>query len=148
MIKKIYWYGFKRQLKELYYLLFAEGCISCSWDEFSVHFTGKKFGAERNYTKKLKWGKNENHLNSLINYLTEKGFLRDSENVLKHFNYVSNSAIKKNRNPRKQKRGEEFQFKLSRLFPASSGYRCKERLYYKARNKEPMNSVLNGLTQM
>ncbi len=141
---KIYWFCFKRQLKELYYLLFAEGYISSSWDEFSAHFTGKKFPIEKKYTKKLKWEKSKYTLTVLINYLFEKGFLKYSDNALRHFNNVSNPVSEKYR-PQNQKTAKEFQLKLNQLFPARSGYRCKERLYYKSRNKEPLRTVLKGL---
>jgi hypothetical protein len=39
----------------------------------------------------------------------------------------------------------EFKKKLDVLFPAETGYRCKQRLYYRARNITNLSVVLENL---
>lgn len=136
-MRKIFWYCFKRQCREFYELLSAYRLISCGIEEFMSHFTGKKFYDEEVKTgAKLKWYGDETMLNETAGYLAEKGFidieLGSSKAMEEHFSYSSTpAAISK-----------DFTESLTALFPASTGYRCKTRLYYKERNKKSMNAVL------
>ena len=101
------------------------------------HFTGKKFGIETDYSKKLKWNNDKKYLLQLTDHLSQKGFFDKSVNngmLKQHF-----STVDKNTKNTVSKR---FQSRLGLLFPAPSGYRCKERLFYKARNKMPQIIVL------
>lgn len=135
---KIYWFGFKRQLKELFYLLSFEDYISCHWDEFLSHFTGKKFRIDKKHKRKLAW-KKEGYLLILIsNHLLQKGFLiSDTMDFLKsHFENIPASCIKQYEKSKIKPAAKKLQSKLDCLFPAPSGYRCKERKYYRARNKD------------
>jgi hypothetical protein len=125
---KIYWYGFKRQLNEFYLLLRAEGIISCALDEFFSHFTGKKLAIEEDYTSKIKWHGNLASMEIVIDHLAAMRFLQKEDTELKVF--ASHFRITEDKINIKQ-----LQKNLELLFPATSGYRCKERLFYKARNK-------------
>lgn len=130
--RRIYWYCFKRQLVELYYLLYSEKLVLCNIDEFTSHFTGKKWPEHPNkFSGKIKWNGEKSLLVSLINYLTEKGFIEGS--FSNHFNYGSDS---KHQNTRR------FINSLKQLFPEKTGYRCKTRLYYRERNKHTISMVL------
>ncbi len=125
---KIYWYGFKRQLQEFYRLLRSENIITCDIDEFFAHFTGKKLAIENDYTSKIKWNGTVDSMQTVINHLAEMRFLQKEDTELKVFqSHFSITQSKIN-----SKRLKE---NLQLLFPATSGYRCKERLFYKARNK-------------
>lgn len=136
MNNKIYWYCFKRQCREFYELLAIYKLISCSLDEFMSHFTGKKFyDDEIRIGEKIKWHGDEKLLNETFNYLAEMGFI-DKELVTtnameQHFKYadvpvvINKSLIKS----------------LKALFPETTGYRCKTRLYYKERNKKPFKVI-------
>lgn len=150
MQEKIFWYGFKRNLTELYYLLLAEKFISCDIDEFISHFTGKKFRIEINNKAKIAWHKENYFLVSVLHHLSEKGFLQNvfsSEGVsllIQHFEGLTkadfgNYIEVKNGPPLK-----ELQQKLECLFPETSGLRCKTRLYYKVRNKQSLRGVLKS----
>jgi hypothetical protein len=147
---KIYWYGFKRQLKELFYLLLFENYITCEWDEFLSHFTGKKFDQNqkfrinKKYNRKLIWNKEGYLLILITNHLLQKGFLiSDTLDFLKsHFQNIPVSALKQYEKNKNKPATKKLQSKLDCLFPAPSGYRCKERLYYRSRNLEPQNKVL------
>jgi hypothetical protein len=147
---KIYWYGFTRQLKELYYLLLYENYISCGWDDFFTHFTGKKFSETPAYSVKIKW-KGEMYLLALtINHLMEKGFLQFPQDevisVVKiHFTSINKGDFDKYEMYQNKHSAKKLKLKLEALFPATSGYRCKTRLFYKARNKQPQKSVLEKL---
>lgn len=128
---KIYWYGFKRQLHEFYHLLRSENVIICDVDEFFSHFTGKKLAIENDYSSKIKWQGSVESMQAVIHHLAEKRFLQGEDTELKvfksHFRVTAESNKTQQRSLRK---------KLELLFPATSGYRCKERLFYKARNKK------------
>ena len=136
-MKKIYWYCFKRQCREFYELLEIYKLISCSLDEFMSHFTGKKFYDEDiKIGEKLEWYGEETLLDETARYLAEKGFidkdLGSSIAMEEHFSYSNtNSPISK-----------KFLLSLKTLFPETTGYRCKTRLYYKERNKISMKAVL------
>lgn len=142
---KIFWYSFIRQLKELYFLLFTQKYISCGIDEFMSHFTGKKWKNEfQTSEKEIKWNSDKYLLILLINYLTEKGFLKTGSDLKKHFDNIGKSAVSeytKNKNTTKAKK---LRKKLETLFPETTGLRCKQRLYYRYRNKESMSSVLQN----
>lgn len=137
---KIYWYGFKRQLIEFYHLLLSQNLIDCDLDEFFPHFTGKKLAIEYDYTSKLKWLGNVDSIQLIIDHLTAKRFLQGEDTQLKtfksHFRIPADSVKPNNKRLLK---------KLEFLYPETSGYRCKERLFYKARNKIPLSKLLNEL---
>ena len=146
MQNKIYWYCFKRQLEELYYLLFFEKYISCDADEFISHFTGKKFRIGKNYSGKLLWNNEKYLLFVVFNHLIEKKFIdaKLTELLNKHFEgcaYPVNEEYKENIN---KTASLKLKKKMETLFPMETGYRCKLRLYYKARNKESIFSVLTN----
>ncbi|MEO8514627.1 MAG: hypothetical protein ABI543_13790 [Ignavibacteria bacterium] len=138
MNKKIYWYCFKRQCREFYELLAVYNLISCSLDEFMSHFTGKKFyDDEIKPGAKLIWYGDEKVLNETAMYLSEKGFidkeLNTSRAMERHFKYSDKPSVI----------SKKFPDKLKALFPETTGYRCKTRLYYKERNKKPIK-ILSG----
>jgi hypothetical protein len=144
MTNKIYWYGFTRQLKELFYLLRHEKLISCEWDEFFTHFTGKKFTLTQKPKTKLTWNGEKYLLAVITAHLIEKRFL-DSDNLKEHFENIKDSKneFEKNKNKPSSKK---LQKKLDYLFPATSGYRCKERLFYRGRNKQlKISAVVGGV---
>ncbi len=137
MNRKIYWYCFKRQCREFYELLVAYTLISCTLDEFLSHFTGKKFhDDEIKPGTKLIWYDDEKLLNDTARYLSEKGFIdkeHGSPNALEeHFSYSN----------RPNEVSRRYYSSLKALFPETTGYRCKTRLYYKERNRKSMNAVL------
>ena len=134
---KIYWYGFKRQLLEFYHLLRSENFIACDVDEFFSHFTGKKLAIEEDYNSKMKWQGNADSMQTIVRHLAEKRFLQGEDTELKVFK--SHFRVTGELNKTRQ---NYLQKKLELLFPATSGYRCKERLFYKARNKEESISKL------
>lgn len=146
MQNKIYWNGFKRQLVELYYLLLWEKCISCELDEFISHFTGKKFRLEMKYSGKLKWNSDPEVLTQLIKHLIDKRFLdknfvADYKNILtEHFADIAEPDIEMD--TENNSSAKAFKLKLDLLFPENSGYRCKERLFYKQRNQQRISEVL------
>ena len=137
---KIYWYGFKRQLHEFYFLLHSENIINCDVDEFLPHFTGKKLAIENDYTSKIKWHGSVESMQAVIGHLAEKRFLQREDTELRvfrsHFRVTGGSG--------KTRKGL-LRKKLGLLFPATSGYRCKERLFYKARNKDSLSKLLTEL---
>lgn len=146
---KIYWNGFTRQLKELYYLLLGEGYVSCSMDEFLKHFTGKKITDLGRPGGKLEWKKEKYMLVPLINHLVEKRFLDGTpeENIIifkEHIDSIPESVFKVYIENKNKTAAKDLRAKIEMLFPATSGYRCKERLYYKARNREPQREVLKN----
>ena len=136
-MKKIYWYGFKRQLIEFYNLLLSQNLIDCDIDEFLPHFTGKKFAIEEDYTSKIKWLGNADSIQLIIDHLTAKRFLQGEDTKLKifksHFRIPTDS---------KKTHLKLLQKKLEILYPETSGYRCKERLFYKARNRDSLTKLL------
>lgn len=136
---KIYWYGFKRQLNEFYLFLRSEGVISCAMDEFFSHFTGKKLAIEDDYTTKIKWHGNAASMQTVIDHLADMRFLQKEDTELKTFRtHFSVTEDKINTKLLKKK--------LQLLFPATSGYRCKERLFYKVRNKStPITKLFSDL---
>ena len=148
---KIYWNGFIRQLKELYYLLSFEKYITTGSIEFISHFTGKKWrDEERSYTGKIKWEKEKYLLILLIEHLLEKKFLNwGSPNecvfiLKKHFKDITNSDVKEYLVCENKPGAKKLKRKLNCLFPQNSGYRCKERIFYKIRNKEPESVILKN----
>ncbi len=95
------------------------------------HFTGKKFyDDEIIIGAKLLWYGDEKCLNATAMYLAEKGFidkeLGSSKTMEKHFNYSDKPTVI----------SKKFSESLKVLFPETTGYRCKTRLYYKERNKK------------
>ena len=145
---KIFWNGFIRQLKELYFLLYLEKYISCGIDEFLPHFTGKKWRDEtKSYKGKIKWLKEEYLFILLINHLIEKRFFNYTQwNLMpvlkKHFIPFSGTSFKLNKHYKSKPGAKELQRKLECLLPENTGLRCRERKYYKARNEEPVFAVL------
>lgn len=137
---KIYWYGFKRQLYEFYLLLRSQNIISCDVDEFFSHFTGKKLAIENDYNSKIKWQGGVESMQVIIDHLAEKRFLQNEDTELKVFRSHFRVTAELN----KTQLGL-LQKKLELLFPATSGYRCKERLFYKARNKDSLSKLLTEL---
>jgi hypothetical protein len=137
---KIYWYGFKRQLYEFYHLLSSENIISCGVDEFFSHFTGKKLAIENDYISKIKWQGGVESMQVIIHHLAEKRFLQQDDTELKVFKSHFRVTAKSNKMEQRLLRK-----KLELLFPATSGYSCKERLFYKARNKDSISKLLNDL---
>lgn len=137
MNKKIYWYCFKRQCRELYELLSANKLISCSKDEFMSHFTGKKFHDESIKTgARILWYGNEKLLNDIASYLAEKGFIEkemgSSHAFEDHFSYLDIPAVS----------SKKFLISLKTLFSETTGYRCKTRLYYKKRNRTALKEII------
>jgi len=131
MNKKIYWYCFKRQCREFYELLTIHKLISCSLDEFMSHFTGKKFyDDEIKIGAKIEWYGDVKVLSETATYLAEKGFIDKEPGSTKameeHFKYSDITNVT----------GKKFLISLKALFPETTGYRCKTRLYYKERNKK------------
>lgn len=149
MQNKIYWNGFKRQLIKLYYLLLWEKYISCELDDFMSHFTGKKFRVELKYNGKLEWNCDAGLLAHLVKHLTSKRFLdakftADHKNILStHFNGITAEDIDLD-TENITNAANDFQQKLDLLFPENSGYRCKERLFYKQRNLQRLTAVLKS----
>ncbi len=131
MNNKIYWYCFKRQCREFYDLLTLYKLISCDIDMFMSRFTGKKFYDEDILPGDIiKWQGSEKLLIETFLYLAEKGFIDDetftSSSIEKHFNCSNLLSIK----------SKKYFASLKALFPETTGYRCKTRLYYKERNKK------------
>lgn len=136
MNKKIYWYCFKRQCREFYELLTIYKLISCSLDEFMSHFTGKKFYDEEiTIGAKLVWNGDEKLLDETAMYLSEKGFIDkemgSSKAFEEHFEFSDTPA----------EINKKYPESLKALFPETTGYRCKTRLYYKERNKKSFKIV-------
>lgn len=150
MQNKIFWYGFKRNLAELYYLLIAEKFISCDIDEFISHFTGKKFRIEINSKAKINWLKEKYFLVSVLHHLSEKGFLKDifmdeGLSLLKlHFKGLTKADFVNHAEYNNNPSLKILKQKLECLFPEISGLRCKTRLFYKERNKQSLSSVLES----
>ncbi len=134
---KIYWYCFKQQLKELYDLLYFERFIECEIDEFISHFTGKKFIIDKKYSGKLTWGKETYLLQLVANHLTEKKFIDDADKLKKHFDDIPDSVWEQYNKNKNKSAAKRLQQKLDILFPAETGYRCRQRLYYRERNGMP-----------
>jgi hypothetical protein len=98
------------------------------------HFTGKKFyDDEIKIGAKLLWYGDEKLLNETASWLAEKGFidkeLGSSKAMEKHFKFSDKPTVI----------SKKFSVSLKALFPETTGYRCKTRLYYKERNKKPIN---------
>ena len=96
------------------------------------HFTGKKFYDEDIYMgDKVKWYGSEKLLSETFTYLTEMGFIdkdNDVSNAIEqHFKIVDTPFVL----------NDKYYESLKALFPETTGYRCKTRLYYKERNKKP-----------
>lgn len=148
MKNKIFWFGFKRNLTELYFLLRSEKFISCDEGEFLSHFTGKKFRVIEKSQGKVIWNGEAYLLIVVLHHLTDKGFLQitfdaNGASLLKeHFEGISYEDIEKFEKLKNSARAKKLRSKLESLFPESSGLRCKQRLYYKERNKESINKVL------
>ena len=95
------------------------------------HFTGKKFHDEEiDISAKLLWHGDETMLNDTARYLAEKGFidreLGSSKAMEEHFKYPDKPGVI----------NKEYYKSLCALFPETTGYRCKTRLFYKERNKK------------
>jgi hypothetical protein len=150
MLYKIFWFGFKRNLIELYYLLYSEKFISCDINEFLSHFTGKKFRVDEKSSGRIVW-KSEKYLLALVLYhLTGKGFLQktfDDEGITllkEHFEDFSQTDIEIYEKLKNNSESKSLQQKLDCLFPETSGLRCKTRLYYKERNRQSISAVLGN----
>jgi hypothetical protein len=144
---RLYWYGYKRQLTELYYLLKIDNYISCDKDEFVNHFAGKKWGkTTKKYIGKLTWNRSKYLLILLIHHLVEKKFFdyssKDIHVLKKHFNDITGLVLKQPDRYKKNTISKRFEAKLGCLFPESTGFRCKERRYYLFRNNENIFVVL------
>lgn len=132
MNSKIYWFCFKRQCREFYELLSIYKLISCDINVFMSHFTGKKFYDDEVITgDKIIWNGDKKLLNETAMYLAEKGFIDKDHSSAKameeHFKYSEAPA----------EISKKYYLSLKALFPETTGYRCKTRLYYKERNKKP-----------
>ncbi len=79
-------------------------------------------------------------MQAIIDHLAEKRFLQNEDTELKVFK--SHFRVTAGLNEPRQRLLEK---KLELLFPATSGYRCKERLFYKARNKDSLSKLLTEL---
>jgi len=140
MNKKIYWYCFKRQCREFYELLTVYKLVSSSLDEFMSHFTGKKFyDDDIKPGEKINWHGSEKLLNETAAHLAEKGFidkeLGTSKAMEVHFKYSDKPG----------RINKEYYKSLCALFPETTGYRCKTRLFYKERNKKSIKELLKVL---
>lgn len=128
-------------------LLAAEKLIACSEEEFNKHFTGKKFPELPAYSVKIKWYGGTESLNMTLEYLAEKGFVITKDVKIYGFIIEGKSVTDMMREhfkisePRKVSK-KSFNEKLKKLFPETTAYRCKTRLYYKARNKSSLSNVL------
>lgn len=131
-------------------LLLAEGLIDCSYDDFLSHFTGKKF-PDAVYSAKVKWYGSTKSLSAMFEYLAEMGFVNTGdvkvygiiipgisldEMKKEHFEIINQGKLSK----------ISFTEKLQKLFPAATAYRCKTRLFYKARNKQAIAKVISEIT--
>jgi hypothetical protein len=127
-------------------LLTAEKLIECDETEFHKHFTGKKFPELPAYKAKINWYGGEGILTAMLDYLAEKGFVSTKDIKIYGENvpgYSVNDMIKEHfKIEAPDKSSRKFIPKLEKLFPETTAYRCKTRLYYKARNKTSMNLVL------
>ncbi len=133
MNKKIYWYCFKRQCREFYELLVIYKLILCELEEFIAHFTGKKFyDDDILLSGKITWYGSKEVLKDTFKYLAGKGFIDEahcySQALEEHFKF-SAAPVTINNN---------YLLSLNALFPETTGYRCKTRLYYRERNKKPV----------
>ena len=95
------------------------------------HFTGKKFYDEEiKIGAKIEWCGDEELLGETVKYLSEKGFIDkemgSSKALEDHFEISGTSSVI----------NKKFYESLKALFPETTGYRCKTRLYYKERNKK------------
>lgn len=133
MNNKIYWYCFKRQCKEFYGLLVLYKLIFCGLEEFMSHFTGKKFYDEEILIgDKITWYGSADILYDTFKYLAEKGFVDKDKFSLQaleeHFKFSEAPVTV----------SQDYLISLEKLFPETTGYRCKTRLYYRKRNKKPL----------
>jgi hypothetical protein len=148
MQSKIFWFGFKRNLTELYYLLYFENFISCDESEFLSHFTGKKFRLNEKCRNSVSWNGDKYLLIVVLHHLTRKGFLQitlDDEGISflkEHFKGLLTEDVAKYERSKNSARAKKLRLKLECLFPETSGLRCKQRLHYKARNMDSMIKVL------
>ena len=122
---------------ELYDLLYLEKCILCDEDEFISHFTGKKFIIEKKYSGKLTWGREKDLLQLVANHLTEKKFIDDADLLKDHFDNIPATVGEEYKRNRNKSAAKKLQQKLDILFPAETGYRCRQRLYYREGNGMP-----------
>ena len=150
MQNKIFWFGFKRNLTELYYLLYSQKFISCDENEFISHFTGKKFRINEKSRGSISWNGEKNLLILVLHHLIQKGFLQitfdyKGISLLKeHFKGLSQADITKYEKVKNTTHAKNLSSMLGCLFPETSGLRCKTRLFYKARNKESILKVLDN----
>lgn len=79
-------------------------------------------------------------MQAIIDHLAEKRFLQNEDTNLKVFRSHFRVTVGSDKTQLGLLRK-----KLELLFPATSGYRCKERLFYKARNKSGISKLLNNL---
>ena len=92
------------------------------------------------------WNKEKYLLLSVINHLFKKKFIdSDHSDILKkHFDDMPDSILDDFNKSKNKPKAKKLQAKLVILFPSETGYRCKQRLYYKARNKESAFTVLKN----
>jgi len=95
------------------------------------HFTGKKFyDDDIKPGEKINWHGSEKLLNDTAAHLAERGFidkeLGSSKSMEEHFKYSNKPDVK----------SKDYYKSLCTLFPETTGYRCKTRLFYKERNKK------------
>jgi len=79
-------------------------------------------------------------MQAIIHHLAEKRFLQNEDTELKVFKSHFRVTAELNKTQLGLLRN-----KLELLFPTTSGYRCKERLFYKARNKSGISKILAEL---
>jgi len=122
--------------------------ISCDEGEFLSHFTGKKFRVNEKSGGKVIWNGEKYLLIVVLHHLTDKGFLQikfDKDDIVflsDHFAGLLPGDYEKYKRLKNSARAKKIRSKLECLFPETSGLRCKQRLYYRARNKASMSKVL------
>ena len=74
-----------------------------------------------------------------LNYQHKEKYVSD---LKQHFKSITSSAITEYEKNKNKVPAGEFKKMLDTLFPENSGYRCKERLFYRYRNEIPMAQFL------
>lgn len=131
-------------------LLAAEKLIDCTYEDFLKHFNGKKIYGDTENAVKIRWYGDKAVLEAMLVYLDEKGFVRFTD--VKVYNFIIagiplNDIIKEHFKITESGKvsKKSFLVKLETLFPATTAYRCKTRLFYKARNKENQKTVFESI---
>jgi hypothetical protein len=130
-------------------LLASEELIDCSYDDFLKHFIGKKIYSNSENITKIKWYGGGDILTSMLKYLAEKGFVSFTDMKIYNFIIIGislNDIVREHFKIAEVRKinKKSFAEKLRNLFPETTSYRCKTRLYYKARNKQSISSVLES----